>query len=112
MSDVTMKQNDTRPSLFRSLGQTVNGVASYIPLTAASKVTLYFRNAASTYIMTGSCVIASAAGGVVRHDWVAAESATVGIFNAEFEILWNDAGIETVPNTGYFSIEFVDDLGP
>lgn len=112
MADITMKQNDTRPSLFRSLGQTVNAVASYIPLTAASKVTMYFRNANNTYVMTGSCTIASAAGGVVRHDWVAAESATVGIYSAEFEILWNDGGIETVPNSGYFAIEFVDDIGP
>lgn len=112
MADITMKQNDTRPALYRSLGQTVNDVASYIPLTAASRVTMYFRNAAKTYVMVASCVIASAAGGVARHDWVAAESATTGIYEAEFEILWNDATIETVPNDGYFSIEFVDDIGP
>lgn len=113
MADITMKQNDTRQPLTRNLRQTVDGVTSLLPLSTASKVMLYFRpSGGSIPVVSASCVIASAAGGVVRHDWLTAETATVGLYDAEFEITWSDAGVETVPNDGYFSIEFVDDIGP
>lgn len=112
MADVTMKQNDTRQPLVRNLRQTVDGVAGVIALTTASKVDLHFRPANAAYKVSGTCLIASAAGGVVQHNWIVTETATVGLFDAEFEITWNDGGVETVPNDGYFSIEFVDDIGP
>lgn len=107
-----MKQNDTRPAMFRSLSQTIDGASSVLSLAAASRVDLYFRPQNSAYVIAGTCAIASAVGGVVRHDWIAGETATTGVFNAEFQITWNDGGIETVPNDGYFSVEFVDDIGP
>lgn len=110
MADWTMKRNDTAVPLYRSLTHATGALAATnIPLAAASRVRMFMSQ--SAILNTASCVIASAAGGVVRHDWVAVETASSGIFNCEYEILWNDGTIQTVPNSGYFSIEIVADLG-
>lgn len=106
-----MKQHDTTPALYRQLTHATGALtATSIPLAAASKVTMFLKHSAG-FVDTASCVIASAAGGLVRHDWLATETATTGQFTGEYEILWNDGGIQTVPNSGYFSIEIVADLG-
>ena len=112
MADVTRKQNDTRPFIDRTLQQTVNGSTTIIALTTASAVKLIARFTGSTTAkINASCAIASAAGGVVRYTLLAADTDTTGNLDAEYEITWNDGGVETVPNDGYFSIEIVDDLG-
>lgn len=112
MADFTIKQNDTRPRLDRSLSETINGASAPLNLTTASAVKLIARFTGSLVAkINASAAIASANGGVVRYTFLAADTDTVGQLNAEYEITWNDGGVETIPNDGYFSIEVVDDLG-
>lgn len=118
MADLTpfiIKQNDTRPNLVAVLQDGVGTGASPIDLTTAKAV---------RFIMRGKnkkdndgpktkreCDITDPSKGVVTYVWMAADTDTVSEFNGEFEIEWEDGGIETVPNNGYFAINIVDDLG-
>lgn len=112
MADVTIKQNDTRPKVDRTLTETINGSTTVLNLSNASGVKLIARfSGSNTAKINASAAIASANGGVVRYTFLAADTDTVGALQAEYEITWNDGGIETVPNDGYWSIEVVDDLG-
>lgn len=112
MADITIKQNDTRPKADRTLTETINGTTAVLNLTTASGVKLIARFTGSLIAkINASAAIASANGGVVRYTFLAADTDTVGMLSGEYEITWNDAGVETVPNDGYFSIEVVDDLG-
>lgn len=109
MADVTMKKDDTRPKLVRSLTQTINGVATTLPLTNASAVQFVMK--LETNLVSGAASISDAGTGQVTYVWQTGDTATAGIYNAEWEVKWDDGGYETVPNDGYFSIEIVDDLG-
>lgn len=109
MADVTMKKDDTRPKLTRSLTQTINGVATTLPLTTASAVKFIMKQNAA--VVSGAASISDPATGQVTYVWQTGDTATSGNYTAEWEIKWNDGGYETVPNDGYFSIEIVDDLG-
>jgi hypothetical protein len=63
-----------------------------------------------TPLVNATMDIVTPATGRVRHNWSSAHTATPGEFEAEFEILWADGGVETVPNGGYVTINIVEDL--
>jgi hypothetical protein len=46
----------------------------------------------------------------VQYDWSAADTATIGTYNAEFEVTYGDSSIETFPNNGFISVVVTDDL--
>jgi len=48
--------------------------------------------------------------GLVRYNWTAADTDTVGSYQAEFEVTYADASIETFPNDGYIRVEIIDDI--
>ena len=54
--------------------------------------------------------ITDAANGRVTYAWQAGDTDTPGAYDVEFEILWSDSTIETVPNNGYESVIVTDDL--
>jgi hypothetical protein len=110
MADFTIKKDDTRPKLVRYLKQTVDGVQTAIPLTTASAVRFIMKQSSLTAVQ-GIASINDPTNGAVTYVWTTGDTATSGQYSAEFEILWNDGGYETIPNDGYFSIEIVDDLG-
>jgi hypothetical protein len=84
-----------------------------INLTAATSIKFLMREAGTTgtpkvnVVMT---VVGAASAGRVQHNWGASDTDTVGAFDVEFEILWADGTLETVPNDGYLSVVVVDDL--
>jgi hypothetical protein len=108
MADVTRKQNDTYPPLLAQLTDTVGP----INLTTATTVELIMVEMGSGSATGGGfCAITDAVAGRVSYEWDPEDTDDVGIFNAEFEIVWADGGIQTVPNTTYFTVEIKDDLG-
>lgn len=112
MADFTLKQNDTRPRLQRYITQTVNGATSPVDLTSASQVKLNARlTSAAAVVFTGVATMTTVSSAYLTYTFTAGQTATNGIYDAEWEITYSDGGIETVPNDGYFSIEIVDDLG-
>ena len=95
-----IKQNDTKPSLFAQLLS--NGSA--IDLTGA---TVRFHMESG---LDAPAVITDAATGNVRYDWSVGDTATSGIFRAEFEVTFSDGTIETFPNDGYLFINVMREL--
>ncbi len=107
-----LKQNDTRPvydvTLYEQIGQAAQ---TPINLTNATAVKFIMRAVGSvTPKINAAMSIQSATSGTCRYIWTAGDSADAGSFNVEFEITWNDGGVETVPNSGYLSVVIEDDL--
>jgi hypothetical protein len=102
-----IKQNDTSPKMLATL-QNANGDA--IDLTGAS-VRFHMRAVGSTStVVDAAATIVTAASGIVRYSWTSANTATVGSYQAEFQVTYADATIETFPNDSYISVEIVDDI--
>ena len=102
-----IKKNDTSPKMLATL-QDASGVA--VNLTGAS-VRFHLRtlDGLST-VVDAAATIVTAASGIVRYTWGAPDTATAGSYQAEFEVTYADASVETFPNDGYISVEILDDI--
>ena len=112
MADWVMKQNDTWPPLGDATTPVIlkDDTGAAINLTGAT-VKLFIRKADGTGTpLSRSMTIVNAAAGTVRYDWIAADTATVGDWNFEFQITFGDGKIATVPTVGYYSLQIVDDI--
>lgn len=102
-----IKQNDTAPYLLVTLK---DGDGNLIDLTAATAV-FKMRAVGQTSVKTdASAIIHNADGGQVRYEWVAADTDTIGSFEAEFQITFVDGKIETFPNSDFIRITITDDI--
>lgn len=106
MADFSLKQHDTWPPLNATLSD-ANGP---IDLTGATSVTLIMKPTGGGSTITGTCTIVSAVAGTIRYTWITGNTAVAGTYNLEFEILWSDGKIGTVPNEGYKTVEILADL--
>jgi hypothetical protein len=55
--------------------------------------------------------ITDAANGEVSYAWLSGDTATAGIYRAEFEVTDTAGKVETYPTEGYIDVEIVPDLG-
>ena len=102
-----IKRNDTSPSMLATL-QDASGNA--IDITAAS-VRFHLRPIGSqTVTVDEAATIVTAIDGLVRYDWQAADTATIGSYQAEFEVTYADTTVETFPNDGYIRVEIISDI--
>jgi predicted dehydrogenase len=101
-----LKQNDTSPNI---QAQMFDGDGSPVDITNAT-VRFHVRNAEGTVIIDEPAVILSATDGTVEYGWVAADTATAGTFQAEFEVTYESGKIETFPNSSYIEIVITDDI--
>ena len=102
-----IKQNDTSPSMLATLQ---DADAAAVNITGAS-IRFHMRAIGSTQVATDQAVvIVDAEAGEVRYDWQAADTATVGSYQAEFEVTYGDGSIETFPNDGYIRVQITDDI--
>lgn len=113
MSDTfTIKQNDTRPKIRVQLAETGEGA---LDLTTAEKVYFLMRAKAdadpTSPKVKGECAFVNKSEGKVEYTWEEGDTDTIGEFKAEWEIHYEDGGIETVPNDGYVIVNVEDDLG-
>lgn len=103
-----IKQNDSLPPLTRNLQ--LRATAEPLDLTGASKVMFYLAASSGQVMVSGQASIVSATQGRVAYAWGAGETATVGVFAAEFEVVWPASQLQTVPNAGYISVRVLDDI--
>lgn len=102
-----VKQNDTSPTMLATL-QDASGDA--VNITGAS-VRFHMRPIGSSQIkVDAAAVIVTALDGIVRYDWQASDTAVIGSYEAEFEVTFSDASIETFPNDGYIRVKIVSDI--
>lgn len=105
-SDWTWKQHDRRPSIQATL--TAGG--SPVDLTGCTVKFIMAKASGGTAVVNAAAVIVDPTGGVVRYDPAAADTATTGSFQAEWQV--TDAGGKswTFPTLSYHSIAVVADL--
>lgn len=102
-----MKQNDTSPSMLAELKDGENAV---VDLDGAT-VRFHMRQIGNAAIVVDqAAVIVTAASGLVRYDWSASDTDTIGSYQAEFEVTYSDLSIETFPNNAYIRVEILDDI--
>lgn len=102
-----IKQNDTGPAMLATL-QDANGNA--INLMGAT-VRFHMRAIGGNQVKVDEpATLVTPLSGIVRYNWVAADTDTVGTYQAEFEVTYADASIETFPNDGYIVVRIIDDI--
>ena len=103
-----IKQNDTRPSLEVYLRDDKDRP---VDITGAT-VVFNMRNAATdvAVVTNGTVAVISTSAGRGRYTFVAADTATAGTFDAEFQITFAAGGVETFPNDGHIKIIITDDV--
>jgi hypothetical protein len=102
-----VKQNDTSPAMLATL-EDAHGNA--INLTAAS-VRFHMRPVGGGQVVVDAAAsVVTPLAGLVRYNWIAADTDTIGSYQAEFEVTYDDASIETFPNDGYIRVEIIDDI--
>lgn len=101
-----IKQNDTSPSLSATLTD-YNGTA--INLTGAT-ARLHMKDLEGTLKIDAAMTISNADAGIIKYDWQAGDTDTVGTYNVEFQITYSDSSIETFPNHGYETVVVVGEL--
>jgi len=103
-----IKQNDTSPAMLATLQ---DADANAINLTGTT-VRFHMRQIGSKQILVDApAVVVTPLEGLVRYDWIAADTANIGAYQAEFEVTYGDQTIETFPNDGYIRVEIIDDIG-
>lgn len=104
---VSMKKGDRLP-LLRAALKGSDGAA--LDLNGAS-VTFRMRPTlgGALKVNAGATIIGSPSDGVVQYAWGATDTDTVGTFDGEFAVSISGL-IETVPNSGYVTIEIGEKL--
>ena len=103
-----VKQNDTAPSLRATLKDGSNTVIDVTNATVRFHMRAFGSSTAKVDAAAG--IISPATNGVVQYNWIAADTDTIGSYQGEFEITYQDGSVETFPNNGYILIEIIDDI--
>lgn len=94
---INIKQNDRRPAAQTSLyrGTTL------VDLTDATGITfkMTYRGKKDLTVNTAA-TINDAVTGDVEYRWQEGDTAVPGVYNAEWEVAWNDGTTETFPTLG------------
>ena len=107
MSTFYIKQNDTVPSIRATLK---NGSGNAVDL-ASTTIRFHMRALGGTSAKVDAAAsIINANTGIVQYDWDAADTDTVGSYQAEFEVTYSDSTVETFPNNWYILIKITDDI--
>jgi hypothetical protein len=99
----TIKSGDTSPSLVYTLSPPVNLVGASAVFNAVQVHSGVKINRAPAEIIDAS--------GVLGFVFTAEQTASPGIYRAEFEVTLSDGSVETYPNANYLLLNIVPDLG-
>ncbi len=102
-----IKQNDTAPIILVTLK---DGNDAAVDLTAATAIFKMRAVGQSTVKTSAAAIIHDADAGQVRYEWAAADTDTIGSYEAEFQITFVDGKIETFPNSDFIRITITDDI--
>lgn len=102
-----IKQNDTSPAIQATLS---DAAGAAVDLSGAS-VRFHMRAVGNTTAkVDAAAVISNATGGIVYYNWQAANTDTLGSYEAEFEVTFSGGEIETFPNNRFIQVEITDDI--
>lgn len=106
----TIKQDDTTDPIFFQALNTRNEV---VPLIGALSVQFIYRkrDAKPVTAVERTATIANADSGMLRYDWVPADTASAGDYYAEWVVTFPNAQQQTFPVRGYQSFVVEAKLG-
>ena len=107
MATFYVKQNDTSPAILATLK---DGAGTLIELSG-STVRFHMRElGGTTAVVDAVATIYDYDAAQVSYAWQAADTATAGAYEAEFEVTNVDGTMDTFPNNGYIRVQIVDDI--
>lgn len=109
--DFTIKRGDRRPRFRVQLTSgKVNPVA--VNLTGNTGVWFIMKNVGGTVVVNTAMTIIDPVNGIVEYPWGAADTTTAGTFQAEVEVAWQAARVETqtFPSEGTWPVVITQDL--
>jgi hypothetical protein len=105
--EYTLKQNDTLPAIEAQL---INADGTPINLDLCG-VRFHAQSFDRKKLIVKQAEIIDAENGKVRVKWKEGDTDTAGNYRAEFEIVFTDSTILTVPNDGYFLVKIIPEIG-
>ena len=102
-----IKQNDTAPSIQATL-KDADGIA--VSLAGATVSFKMRKQGSATAKVNAAATIVNSAEGIVKYNWIAADTNTVGTYQAEFQVTYANATVETFPNATYLKVKVIDDI--
>lgn len=107
MADFYIKKNDRLPEFIADL---LDADGNPVDLTSAISVAFHMKaKGAATAKVNAAAEFVSRPIGRVKYVWVAADTDTAKVYQAEFEVTWA-IGTETFPNKGHLVVAVVDSL--
>lgn len=112
-TDLSIKRNDTQPSIRIQL---INPDGTFFDPTGAT-LSFFFQEVSLDPVTgakvtgAGTFTIVSATLGQVDYAWDASDTANIGNFRAEVEVLPSGGGRTTFPGGSYILFSVVQDLG-
>lgn len=113
-STFTIKQGDSAPPLQVTLTDSTGAVidlSGNLGITFEMKLRQHAGNdAVARKVDAVATVVGPETDGVVKYDWVSADTTDVGEYVGEFRIVGSDGKIRTAPNPAFITVRVVEDL--
>lgn len=109
----TIKQGDTGPALqvtLRDSTGTAVDITGNLGVQFEMKERQYAGDGAVAKTVDAAATVVSEAGGIVKYQWVAGDTADVGEYVGEFAVTASDGTLRTFPSPGFITIRVVQDL--
>jgi hypothetical protein len=97
MADFFIRKDERAPAIEADLTRQ----GKVVDLTGAVSVELIYQPEAGGTVVTRTAQIVSATLGTVKYDWVAQDTATVGIYLCYFRVTWPSGILESFPNRSH-----------
>ena len=103
-----IKRGDLLPTLVVTL---LDGTTP-VDLTAATSARFLMRSLKTGLKVDGTVTVLdqTTSTGKVEYEWADGDTDTVGVYQAEIEVLWPGNKPQTFPANGYFSVKVVEQL--
>jgi hypothetical protein len=81
-----------------------------VNLTSASSVTFLMRDVDKNVVINAPMTVLDPATGTVRYLWNLGDTAEIGSYKAEIEVLWAEGKPQTFPASSYFRVKIYEDI--
>lgn len=108
--DFTIRKGDVLPAIAATLNNTVAGVDTAADLTGATVQFIYKPRLGGTSVTRTATIVGAPTLGKVTYQWIAADTATAGEYNAYWRVTFSGGSIGTYPNGSYNLIKVSESL--
>ena len=103
-----IKRGDTGPAFRATLR---DAVGDPVDLSGAAAVfNMRDTKSKAVKVSAGAMTVLDAPGGRVEYAWEPEDTDTVGVYDAEVQVTFSDATVETFPNDGMHRVEVLEDV--